>query len=160
MKFREILSHLISQWALTSQFCYGSGLVVAERTCWEKCFVGSGKKKNNNKTRSQHRYLSFRYTQCVLLTFGGQMGKQSTPGLLMAYWEHSVSGYCQIPELLPRRRGTPCDNQDPYQFVLCPLCMCFGSWRYIWDDCKVAVTNCSLRCFTMTLRTGYTIPLK
>lgn len=32
MKFREILSHLISQWALTSQFCYGSGLVVAERS--------------------------------------------------------------------------------------------------------------------------------
>lgn len=50
MKFREILSHLISQWALTSQFCYGSGLVVAERTCWEKCFVGSGKRKIITKT--------------------------------------------------------------------------------------------------------------
>lgn len=31
---------------------------------------------------------------------------------------------------------------------------------HMWDDCKAVVTNCSLRRFTMTLRTGNTTPLK
>lgn len=34
--------------------------------------------------------LLFRHIQFVLLTFGGQMGKQSTSGFLMAYWEQFV----------------------------------------------------------------------
>lgn len=37
-----------------------------------------------------YRNLLFRHIQFVLLPFGGQMGKQSTSSLLMAYWEQFV----------------------------------------------------------------------